>query len=266
MANINHAVTELREMDDLASLSSPIHSLHPLAKLASTIAYVFVTVSFDKYDLSGLIVMALYPALLFALSGVPVKTCFYKLRIVLPLVCAVGLFNPLLDRDALLTLNGIPISGGVISMVTLMLKGVFCLTASFLLAATTSMDSLCRALRKLHVPGMIVTLLLLTYRYAAVMMEEVSVMTTAYQLRAPGQKGVHYKAWGSFLGQLLLRSMDKAEELYSSMRLRGFSGEFAYAKGDKARPADFLFPFAALGLFLLFRTINIARLLGGAFL
>ncbi len=266
MANIDRAVTELREMDDLASLSSPIHSLHPLAKLVSTIAYMIVTVSFDKYDLSGLIVMALYPALLFALSGVPVKTCFYKLRIVLPLVCAVGLFNPLLDRDILLTLGGIPISGGVISMVTLMLKGVFCLTASFLLAATTSMDALCRALRRLHVPGMIVTLLLLTYRYVAVMMEEVSVMTTAYRLRAPGQKGVHYKAWGSFLGQLLLRSMDKAEELYSSMRLRGFSGEFTYAKGNKARPLDFLFSIAALGLFFLFRTINIAQLLGGAFL
>lgn len=266
MANIDRAVTELREMDDLASLSSPIHSLHPLAKLVSTIAYVVVTVSFDKYDLSGLSIMALYPALLFSISGVPVKTCFYKLRIVLPLVCAVGLFNPLLDRDVLLTLGDIPVSGGVISMVTLMLKGVFCLTASFLLAATTSMDSLCRALRKLHVPGMIVTLLLLTYRYVAVMMEEVSIMTTAYRLRAPGQKGVHYKAWGSFLGQLLLRSMDKAEELYSSMRLRGFSGEFTYAAGNKARPLDFLFTFAALGLFLLFRTINVARLLGGAFL
>ncbi len=128
------------------------------------------------------------------------------------------------------------------------------------------MDSLCRALRGLHVPGMLVTLLLLTYRYVAVMMEEVSVMTTAYRLRAPGQKGVHYKAWGSFLGQLLLRSMDKAEELYSSMRLRGFSGEFAYAKGNKARPLDFLFSFATLGLFFLFRITNIARLLGGAFL
>ncbi len=91
-------------------------------------------------------------------------------------------------------------------------------------------------------------------------------MTTAYRLRAPGQKGVHYKAWGSFLGQLLLRSMDKAEELYSSMRLRGFSGEFAYAAENKARPIDFLFSFAACGLFLLFRTVNIAQLLGGAFL
>ena len=91
-------------------------------------------------------------------------------------------------------------------MITLMLKGVFALMASFLLIATTPMDSLCAALRKLHVPSLLVTLLLLTYRYVAVMLREVSVMTDAYHLRAPGQKGIHISAWGSFLGQLLLRS------------------------------------------------------------
>ena len=103
----------------------------------------------------------------------------------------------------------------MISMLTLMLKGVFCLMASFLLMATTPIDSLCAALRKLHVPGLLVTLLLLTYRYVGVMTEELAVMTDAYHLRAPGQKGIQVSAWGSFLGQLLLRSMDRAQELYA---------------------------------------------------
>ena len=51
-------------------------------------------------------------------------------------------------------------------------------------------------------------------------------MIQAYSLRAPNQKGIHISAWGSFLGQLLLRSMDRAQELYYSMLLRGFRGEF----------------------------------------
>ena len=33
-----------------------------------------------------------------------------------------------------------------------------------------------------------------------------------------------------FLGQLLLRSMDRAVALYESMELRGFHGEFYYAE------------------------------------
>lgn len=263
MEKIDHAAVNLREMDELSEQSSPIHALHPLAKLLTTIAYIFFTVSFDKYELSGLIVMLLYPVVLFALSGVPVKTCFYKLRIVLPLVCAVGLFNPFFDRAPMLYIGSVAVSGGVLSMLTLMLKGVLCLMASFLLIATTSIDAICAALRKLHVPNLLVTLMLLTYRYISVMIDEVSVMTTAYKLRAPGQRGVHYSAWGSFLGQLLLRSMDRAEELYHSMQLRGFNGEFTYADVKSAKPRDGGFVLLSVGAFVLFRYVNIAEWIGG---
>lgn len=262
MDKIEHAASELREMDDLAALQSPFHSLHPLSKLIVTITYILLTVSFNKYDLSGLIVMLLFPVIAFSVSGIPVRICFYKLRIVLPLVCAVGLFNPFFDKAPLLYIGSTAVSGGVVSMITLMLKGVFCLMASFILAATTTMDAICAALHKIHVPDMIVTLLLLTYRYISVMIDEVSVMTTAYKLRAPGQKGIHYSAWGSFLGQLLLRSMDRAEELYSAMQLRGFCGEFRYAGVPSAKTKDYLFTVLAVGAFFLCRTVNIAALSG----
>lgn len=262
MDRIDTAVFELREMDDLAARSSPIHSLHPLAKLITTISYIFLTVSFHKYDLSGLFVMVLYPVLLFTISGISIRTCFHKLRIVLPLVCAVGLFNPFFDRVPIFSLGTITITAGFLSMITLMLKGVFCLMASFLLAATTSIDAICAALRKIRVPNLIVTLLLLTYRYISVMMDEVAVMTTAYQLRAPAQKGIHHSAWGSFLGQLLLRSMDRAEELYSSMQLRGFCGEFHYAAVPAATAKDYLYTILTLVVLLLCRLINMTMFLG----
>ena len=262
MDKIDRAAMELREMDDLASMDSPVHALHPLAKLITTIIYILVTVSFGKYDLSGLLVMVLYPLFMFSISGIPVRTCFYKLRFVLPLVCAVGLFNPFFDRAPLLYVGKLAVSGGVVSMITLMLKGVLCLQASFLLAATTRMDALCAALRKLHMPGLLVTMLLLTYRYISVMIDEVSVMMTAYKLRAPGQRGIHISAWGSFLGQLLLRSMDRAEELYISMQLRGFSGELWYADVKRAEIKDYLFAVLLPVMCLALRYVNVAELLG----
>lgn len=263
MSKMDAALRELAEMDDLASGDSPIHRLSPLAKLLVTIAYIAAAVSFDKYDLPGVTVLALFPALLFQLSGVPVSTCFRKLRFVLPLVLAVGLFNPIFDRVPRLTVGGVAVSGGVISMLTLMVKGVLCLSASFLLMATTGIDRLCAALRKLRVPGMLVTLLLLTYRYVGVLTGELAAMTDAYHLRAPGQKGIHVSAWGSFLGQLLLRSMDRAEELYAGMRLRGFRGEFYYADVPPFRWTDGLYVAVCCGAFALCRFVNVAALLGG---
>ena len=265
MNKMDKALHELAEMDELAARSSPIHDLSATAKLLTTIAYIVTAVSFDKYDLSGLVPLVLWPVLLFQLSGIPVRTCFYKLRIVLPLVMAVGLFNPFFDRAPLLQLGSLAVSGGVVSMLTLMLKGVLCLMASFLLMATTPIDCLCASLRTLRVPKTLVTLLLLTYRYVGVMTEELAVMTDAYHLRAPGQKGIHVSAWGSFLGQLLLRSMDRAQELYASMLLRGYHDHFPYAPVKPFTEKDAVYLAVCLGCFALLRFVPVAALLGGLF-
>ena len=87
-------------------------------------------------------------------------------------------------------------------------------------------------------------------------------MTDAYRLRAPGQKGIHYRAWGSFLGQLLLRSMDRSQELYSGMQLRGFHGEFFYADAAPFRAADGAWLLGWTAVFLVLRNVPVAQLLG----
>ena len=96
--------------------------------------------------------------------------------------------NPILDRTPAFPLGSFVVTTGMISMITLLMKGIFCLMASFLLVASTRIEAICAVLRRIHVPSMLVTLLLLTYRYAAVLAEEANVMTQAYSLRAPGQK------------------------------------------------------------------------------
>lgn len=265
MEKLINAQQELREMDELAALASPVHRLNPLCKFLVTIFYIAIVVSFPKYNLSALVVMVLYPVLMFQAAGIPVGMCFHKLRVVLPLVCAVGLVNPFLDYTPLAQIGSFAVTGGMVSMVTLMLKGIFSLMASFLLIATTSIDTLCAALRWLHVPDILVTLLLLTYRYIGVMMEEVSIMSEAYRLRAPGQKGIHISAWGSFLGQLLLRSMDRAEALYHSMLLRGFRGEYYYAEVPKCGVSGIVFTIVCCLAFVCARWVNLPALLGSLF-
>lgn len=265
MSKVSNAQAELREMDELSARDSPIHRLHPLAKLLVTLMYLAAVVSFSKYSFSALFVMLLYPVLTFQFSGIPLRLCFRKLRLVLVLVCAVGILNPFFDRTPMLALGGLTVTGGVLSMATLILKGVFALTASFLLIGTTSIDRLCAALRKLRVPGILVTLLLLTYRYVSLMLRQVSVMTDAYALRAPGQRGIHISAWGSFLGQLLLRSIDRGSELYQSMELRGFRGEFHYADGPGYGAKDLCYTLCWAAFFLAARLVNLPRLLGNLF-
>ena len=157
--DIERSIHDLREMDALASGDSMVHRVSAGAKLLVTVVYIGTVVSFDKLNMTGLLFMVLYPVLLFTVSGIPMSTCFYKLRFVLPLVLFVGVFNPFFDRTPAFAAGSFTVTTGMISMVTLMMKGVFCLMASFLLMATTRIEALCGALRKIHVPQMLETLL-----------------------------------------------------------------------------------------------------------
>ena len=263
--NIDRSTRALREIDTLASGDSPIHAVSAGAKLLVTVVYILTVVSFDKYRISGLLFMIFYPAVLFAVSGISVSTCFYKLRFVLPLVLAVGIFNPILDWTPAFAIGSFTVTAGMISMLTLMMKGVFSLMASFLLVASSGISAICAALRRMHVPSVIVTLLLLTYRYITLMGEEVSVMTNAYHLRAPEQKGIEYSAWGSFLGQLLLRSMDRADDIYQAMLLRGYDGRFHYVEEKRAGWKQWLTGLLIAALIVLCRYYNVTELLGRLF-
>lgn len=112
---------------------------------------------------------------------------------------------------------------------TLAVKGAFAVLASYQLIAATAMEHICAALRMLRIPQFLVTQLLLIYRYLTLLLKQADEIAQAYSLRAPQQNGLHISVWGSLVGQLLLRSLERAGAMYDSMLLRGFHGEYYYA-------------------------------------
>ncbi len=239
----------------------------PLPKLAVTAVFIFTTVSFPKYDITGLIPFFLYPVIMFQISGLTLRKCFKTTGFVLPLILMTGILNPFLDKTPFDIAGLLVIRGGIISLLTLFLKGILCVSASYVFAETTKIDELCGTLRRIKVPKLLVTVFLLTWRYIFVMKEEVSVMLEAYHLRAPGQKGLHYSAWGSFLGQLFLRSFDRADELYQAMILRGYNGNYFYAcsHGKHSALKNWTYFLTVTGLILAFRFFNIPEIIGTVF-
>lgn len=257
MSKITGAVHDIKSMDELASLKSPVHGLHPLIKLITTIVYIFILVSFNKYNLFGLILMVVYLLAGYILSDLSLWESIKKLRIILPICILLGIFNPFFDHSYFFKIGSFVVTGGMVSGLTLVLKGAFSLLASYLLIATTGIEKICFAFRLLRLPGIIVTQLLLTYRYITVLLTEANNIYQAYSLRAPRQKGVQYKVWGSLLGQLLFRSIDRANEVYESMLLRGYRGEFGYTYKSRPRIKDFIYIILWLIFFIVIRFTNI---------
>ncbi len=272
MNSIEKNLNELNKLETLQQRSHWMNELHPLGKLFLSVLYIFIVVSFDKYDLVSLIMMSIYPIFGFIVGELSLKDGLYRMRLILPLVLFVGILNPFFDKNVLfyITSNGvipsdlslsgyslatftiIPVTGGVLSMITLMLKGFYAVLSAYILIATTSIDDICYALNLIHVPKTIVIVIMLIYRYFGVMAMEADRIVTAYRLRAPSQNGIHYKAWGTLVGQWLLRSMDKAGIVYESMLLRGFKGDFRIKK-KKLKLSDFVYPAVWIVIFLFIR-------------
>lgn len=265
MNQISNAIYEIHHMDTIASRDQWVNQIHPLVKFVLTVTYIAMVVSFSKYDLIGLVGMMAYPIAGFILAELSFKDSLKRLRIVIPLVCLIGIVNPFFDRVPI-QIGDITVNGGVISMFTLIFKGIFTVLAAYLLIATTTIEKICYALRLLHLPEIMITQFLLTYRYVTVLLEEVNRITQAYSLRAPNQKGIHYKVWGTLTGQVLLRSMDRANAVYESMLLRGYDGSFSYMGKDIGITVpDVIYMIFWLAVFIIFRRYPVFLIVGSLF-
>lgn len=261
MADLSAVLLHVHLLDDLARKQTMVHRLHPLIKLITTLLYLVIIVSFDRYSVSGLLPFVLYPVLVFSLAELPAVPLLKRLLLAAPFLITVGIFNPIFDRVPIIWLD-FQLSRGWLTFVSILLKGALTMTAGVLLIATTSFESLGTAMRLLRMPKLSVASLLLTYRYLSVLVGEAARMTRAYRLRAPEQKGVHIRAWGSFAGQLLLRTYDRARRVDQAMRLRGFNGDYHSRAVGRAGLADWIWLLRWAAFFLLARLINLSWLIG----
>ena len=262
MSNIMKAASKLNDLEEMANGKSVVHTFHPLSKIIITFVFLVAVISFDRYQISGLVPFILYPVIMLALSLTPLKPIFYRLIPALPFSLFGGFSNIIFDRLPILTIGMITITSGMVSFVSILLKTVLTVTAVLILIATTPMPAISKQLTRIGIPSLIVFLLIMTYRYISVLIEEVSTMVTAYTLRAPHQKYVKMRDTGSFIGHLLFRSMDRAERVFAAMKCRGFNGTYVTSPIPKETVKDILLTIGVCTLFIVCRFVNISTLLG----
>jgi cobalt/nickel transport system permease protein len=254
----------MKLLDALARKETAIHGIHPVVKLLTTVIYLTVIISFGRYEVSALLPFIIYPVLIFIYAELPVIPFIKRMLVIEPFIIGVGILNPLFDNHSI-NLGGIVVSAGWITFLSIFIKGGLTALVGILLIATTGMDKLAAAMRMLKIPKIFVLQLLLTYRYISLLTEEVLRMLRAYFLRAPGQKGVHLNAWGSFAGNLLLRAFERAQQVYQAMVLRGFTGEYNAGKVQGIRLKDLAFLSGWSLFFVTARIYNIPILIGSVF-
>ena len=207
---------------------SIVHQLDPRIRVSSTILYAFVVAL--SYQFSVLITALVFSAILIVISQVSIKEVFKRIVIVNALIFLLWLVLPFTFNGEVLTrIASFAIyRPGVVLAAQITLKSNAILLAFIALIATMSFATLGHALYRMRVPGKIVHLLLMTYRYVFVIELEYLRLIRAAKIRGfrPGTNANTYRTYSYVIGMLFVRAAARAESVHQAMLCRGFKGKF----------------------------------------
>ena len=258
-------LVEFRQLDLLATQPSAIHRLDARAKAIVTLAFIGCVMSFGRYTVAPLLPFFAFPVLVAGWARLPSRLLLRKIAMVIPIALLIALPNPFFDREVLLRVGGLGISGGWISLVSILLRALLAAAAAIVLVAVTGFPAICGALERLGMPRTLAVQLLLLYRYLAVLGEEALRMTTARELRGGGRP-LSIRLYSVLIGRLLTRTWDRAERIYLAMCARGFVGDFNSGQRSVFGLRDAAYVAGWCGFFILLRAQDVAYLVGRAIL
>lgn len=225
MNKIDKTVVSLQSMQCSASDGTGAGlRIGDCALLITTLLYLAAMLLVPMRDLERLIWFALYPILGATLCGISYGTVFLRSLYLLPLIVLIGIFNPIFDTEPAFRVGGMVLTQGWITCCSIVVRGLLAVQAVIILIIASGFTAMCQSMRQLGVPGFLVTQLLMVYRYMLVLLIEAQTMRRAREARGFGKKTMTLRQWGPFVGQLFLRTINRAQRIHSAMQARGFNG------------------------------------------
>jgi cobalt/nickel transport system permease protein len=131
---------------------------------------------------------------------------------------------------------------GIVAGLSVFCRGLAVGCFALLLIGTAPLHHTLAAAHKLKVPGLLVQLTLLAYRYAFLLADEmkrlrIAMRTRGFRVRA-SRHG--YRAIGHATGAVLVRGAESADNVAAAMRCRGFDGTFHTLASFRTTLADVL--------------------------
>lgn len=230
--------------------------------LIVTIVYLVALLSISIYRPEILIWFALYPVIQAEISGIGFLKVFKESLWILPIIILFGIFNPIFDTRTAFAYRSINISYGLISFVSLLLRGLLSFQAIIIMAKAGGIYDICNSLRKIGCPKTLTNQILFTYRYIGVLMEESINMDRARRARGFGNRHYPWKMWGMMIGQLLIRSYERGKRINNAMLARGFSGSMPSGGDQRSNRTSVIFVILWTMIIIFLRYYPIYKLFG----
>lgn len=248
-----------KAVNTLARMASPEMTApyDPRILLIVTLVYIGVVLSVPMLEPERLIWMALYPILGSEMLRVGYGRVAMRSLWVLPLILLIGIFNPIIDNEPCRVVGSVTLSRGWVSFIALTLRALLAIQALLALVMSIGFYDVCRALDSLGCPKTLTTQLVMLYRYLGVVMEEALTMHRAREARGFGRRSYPLRMWGTFVGQLLLRSLRRSRRINAAMEARCFSGVYRWGSSlAKPSAASWAWLVAWLAVFAALRFVD----------
>lgn len=224
MGKLEKAIYELDRMERTTGQSSLLHSIDARAKLLVTLCFLITVLSLPLENISSLIFYIIYPIIACAMAEISYGHIIKRSLFVLPFILFIGVFNPIFDKQVVFYVGKMGITSGWISFFSILIRGLISAQAAFILIYSTGFYNLCRGMQRMGIPSLLTTQFLFVYRYVFVLLQEALSMDRARESRSFGKKVYSVRMWGIFIGQLLIRTIDRSERIHRAMLSRGFTG------------------------------------------
>ena len=257
MTALEKALTEFKEVEHASRGESVLHSLDARAKTLAVVIYIVMVLSVSLDSLQGIVLFWVFPIIACAMGGIGYGEVLKKSLYTLPFIAFIGIFNPIFQREPMLYVGDVAISRGWVEFLSIILRGLLSVQMVLVLIMTTGFYRVCRGMSRMGMPAVFTTQLLLVYRYIYVLVEEAIDMDRARKSRSYGRKGYGLKMWGTFVGQLLIRTVSRAQRIHLAMLSRGFTGELYSLVKTRWRSRDTVFIIISTILFVACRLIDV---------
>jgi len=215
------------DIDRYAHVESPINRWDPRVKLVALGLLIF-SIALLK-TIPAAIVAIIFAVIILVISALPYHFIMHGLSFVLVFLIPFFLIMPFTyPGEASFSLLGLPFAWEGLRLATLIfIKALSIVLLTFSIFGSSRFDVSMMAMQKMKFPKTIIQMLLFTYRYTFVFLEEMKCMHTSMKVRGfIARTDVKtLKIFGHFVGTLLVRSFERTERVFNAMLAKGYQGE-----------------------------------------
>lgn len=200
----------MRVADPYIDASGFLNRLPAALKFFVSISVVIVAVALPRTCWLGYAVLLALLLCVLVVSRLPIWTVVRRLLLLEPFVLVAAVLSLMQP-------------GGRTVFLSLILKGTISLSAMVLLVASTRFLDLLTVLKRLRLPGILITNIALMHRYLFLLLAESERMTRARSCREFTRN--KWRVWHgntTVIGHLFVRTSKRAERIYAAMCARGW--------------------------------------------